>query len=137
MAILAILLLGLLGGLITSMTLNLRTYLRDEAKFIALECAENIRNSSYELIPPSGSVSCNAQGAVAVDNPCTDLAARIASGTPEQVRRQIRNASASYTIGWSVATNDNVKAVQIQVCWNYMGRQYSHTITTVVGRSSR
>ena len=136
LAILAILLLGLLAGLLTSIDYNLRNYTRDEAKRLALECAENLRNFPYENLPQNGSVDCRDQNSVSVSNPCTDLETRITNGTPEQVTRQVRNAFVSYTIGWNVSTSGDIKEVQIQVCWNYRGRSYSHTITTLVGRRS-
>lgn len=137
LVILAILLLGLLAGLLTSIDYNLRNYIRDEAKRLALECAENIRNIPYDNLPQNGSVDCRAQNPVSVGNPCTDLATRVTSGTPEQVTRQIRNTSISYTIGWDVSTSGDVKEIQIQICWVYRGKDYSHTVATLIGRRSQ
>jgi len=135
LALLAILLLGLLAGLLTSMQYNILNHIRDEAKRLALECAENIRSTPYSDLT-DGNVSCNTPNPVLTDNPCANIGTRITNGQPEEVRRQARNSSISYTIGWSVSTVEDVKEIRIEVCWNYRGKSYRHTVTTVRGGSS-
>ena len=137
LVILAITLSGLLAGLLASIDYKLRNLIRDEAKAIALECVENIRNTPYDNIPPNGSVSCNAQNPVPVAAPCTTVGTRISNGTPEIATRQIRNTSISYTLGWNISSSNNVKQVKINVCWNHQGRNHSHTVTMLIGRESQ
>ncbi len=135
LVILAILLLGLLAGLLTAVRYNLVNNLRDEAKNIALECAENIRNSDFTSLT-TGSVSCEASKPVVVSSPCTDIGTRISASTPEMVRRKKRNAEVNYTIGWDISGSGNVRQVRITVCWTYAGRSYSHSLTTLVSRET-
>ena len=134
LVILALLLLGLLAGLLTVIQYNLLNYMRDEAKNLALECAENIRNTPLSSLQ-AGNVVCNSQNFVNVDTPCTNVGAMVSAGTAERIRRQVRNTYVDYSIGWNLQQVGDVMQVQIQVCWNYRNRSYTHTITTVVGGS--
>lgn len=125
--LLAIVLLGLAAGLLAAMRHNILNHLRDGAKNLAMECAENVRNS---LNLAAGSVACNGGGAVEVDSPCTDLT----KSTPELVKRKIRNFVASYRLGWDVKDGGDVYEVRITVCWSHGGKDYSHSITTLIPR---
>ena len=132
--ILALLLLGLLGGLLAAIQYNLLNYMRDEAKLLALECAENIRNTPFtDLV--TGSVDCNANTAIGVNVPCTDVGTRVGNAQAEEIERQVRNTRVRYRIGWDVNVTGDVAQVQIRVCWTYRNRNYTHTVTTIVGRS--
>ena len=130
--ILALLLLGLLGGLLTAIQYNLLNYMRDEARTLALECAENVRNVPVTSLVP-GTVNCNSQTFDTVDTPCTNVGASVTANRAERVRRQVRNTSVEYRIGWDVQAAGDVMQVQIQVCWTYRNRNYTHTVTTLIG----
>ncbi len=135
LVILAIFLLGLLAGLVTAMRYNILNYLRDEAKLLALECAENIKGTSFTSIV-DGTVDCNAPNPVLTDIPCSNIGDKVLASQPEKVRRQIRNTNVNYRIGWIVTTSGNVHQIQIQVCWTYGGKSYTHTVTTLVSRGT-
>jgi type IV pilus assembly protein PilV len=135
LVILAILLLGLLAGLLGAIHYNLLNYMRDEARLIALECAENIRNIPFTNLV-SGRVDCWTDNVLRVGSPCTDVGLRIANSQAEEVRRQVRNASVTYRLGWTVDVGGDVAQIQIRVCWTYRNTDYTHTVTTVVGRST-
>ncbi len=134
LVILALLLLGLLAGLLTVIQYNLLNYMRDEAKNLALECAENIRNTPLSSLQ-AGNVVCGSQNFANVDTPCTNVGAMVSAGTAERIRRQVRNTYVDYSIGWNLQQVGSVWQVRIEVCWNYRNRSYTHTITTVVGGS--
>ncbi|MDQ7038292.1 MAG: prepilin-type N-terminal cleavage/methylation domain-containing protein [Aquificota bacterium] len=134
LVILALLLLGLLAGLLAAIQYNLMNYIRDEARLLALECAENIRNTPFTNLV-AGSVDCNANTTVSVNVPCGDIGTRVVTGQAEEIDRQVRNTSVRYRIGWDVNVAGDVAQVRIRVCWTYRNRNYTHTVTTLVGRA--
>jgi type IV pilus assembly protein PilV len=108
LSILAILLLGLLSSLIVSYEISTKNVIRDEAVKIAEEYAEKYRNMDLNSIP--------------------------ASDTKTETR-QIRNATVNFlitTTSTPISAN-KLKQVTITVEWNYKGKHYTHTITTIVG----
>jgi len=127
LVILAIVLLGLLAGLLTVYQYNLLNVLRDEAGSVAQECIENIRSIPFASVPVVN-IGCNDPTEVVVSTPCLNTAG------VNIVRRQIRNTEATFRVGWSVADLGTLKEVDVQVCWNYRGRNYTYTFKTFVGR---
>ncbi|WP_029520371.1 prepilin-type N-terminal cleavage/methylation domain-containing protein [Persephonella sp. IF05-L8] len=104
--ILALLLLGLLSSLIVVYDNSTKNLLRDEAVKIANEYAEKYRNMDFSSIPPSASVT---------------------------EERKIRNAQVTYTVNVNSSDiNNQIKRVQITVNWTYKGKNYSHTVETLV-----
>jgi len=111
LVILAIVLLGLLTGLMIAIDMNTRNILRDEAVKIADKYAEICRNDITKCKSPT---------------------------SPEE--RQFRNFKEQYNIDVKIdnpnvtsGSNINVKIVNITVTWQYRGKNYSHTIKTAVG----
>lgn len=109
LVILAIILLGLLTGLMVAIDMNTRNILRDEAVKIADKYAEICRNDITK---------------------CT-------SSTEERQFRNFKEEyNIDITIDNPTITsgsNINVKIVTITVKWQYRGKEYSHTIKTAVG----
>lgn len=109
LTLLAVLLLGLLGGLVLSYEVSIRNILRDEAVKIASEYMEAYRDYNPQDIPDS---------------------------LQEDVNRQIRNKTFTYTVNiqsQSVVAG-YMKIVTITVTWTYKGQTYTHKIETLVGK---
>lgn len=107
----AIILLGLLSALVVVYQHSTENLIRDEAVKIANEYAEKYRNMELNSIPTNTS-------------------------QPIQEQRNIRNAQITYNINVTSSfvpnTNNKIKRVQITVSWTYKGKNYSHTIETLV-----
>jgi len=127
LVILAIVLLGLLAGLLTVYQYNLMNILRDEAGSVAQECIENIRSLPFAAVS-AVDIGCDDPVQVAVSTPCLDT-----TGV-NLVRRDIRNVETTYRVGWSVVDRGNIKEVDVRVCWSFRGRNYTYTFKTFVGR---
>ena len=127
LVILAIVLLGLLAGLIVTLQYNLLNFMREEAGSVAQECIENIRSMPFTDIQVVN-IDCNDTTTVPVSTPCLN------TGGVNIVNRQVRNASVSYRVGWSVTDRTNIKEIDVEVCWNYQGRNYTYSVKTFVGR---
>ena len=127
LVILAIVLLGLLAGLIVTLQYNLLNFMREEAGSVAQECIENIRSMPFTDIQVVN-IDCNNTTTVTVSTPCLN------TGGVNIVNRQVRNASVSYRVGWSVTNRTNIKEINVEVCWNYQGRNYTYSVKTFVGR---
>lgn len=129
--LLAVLLLGLLAGLLTAMRYNIINHLRDGARNLALECAENLRSGTFTGIA-AGSVNCADPNPVVVSSPCMDIGARISDARPEEVKRKIRNMNVAYKVGWDVTTSGDIHRVRIIVCWTHAGKGYTYSATTLL-----
>ena len=127
LVILAIVLLGLLAGLIVTLQYNLLNFMREEAGSVAQECIENIRSMPFTDIQVVN-IDCNDTTTIPVSTPCLN------TGGVNIVNRQVRNASVSYRVGWSVTDRTNIKEIDVEVCWNYQGRNYTYSVKTFVGR---
>ena len=127
LVILAIVLLGLLAGLIVTLQYNLLNFMREEAGSVAQECIENIRSIPFTDIPEVN-IGCNDTTTVPVSTPCLN------TGGVNIVNRQVRNTSVSYRVGWSVTDRTNIKEINVEVCWIYQGRNYTYSVKTFVGR---
>ena len=127
LVLLAIILLGLLAGLLTTYQYSLLNFLRDEAKSVAQECLENIRSIPFPNIP-TVNIDCNSATTVSVQIPCLN------TGGANLVSRQVRNTNVTYRVGWTVTDRGNLKEVYVRVCWNYRGRDHSYEARTFVGR---
>lgn len=107
--LLAIILLGLLSALVVVYENSTKNLIRDEAVKIANKYAEKYRNMDLNSIP---------------------------TNKPIQEQRNIRNAQITYNIDVTSSfvpnTNNKIKRVQITVSWTYKGKNYSHTIETLV-----
>jgi len=125
--LLAVILLGLLAGLLTVYQYNLLNFMRDEAGSIAQECVENLRALPYASIP-TVNIDCNSTTTVAVNTPCLNT-----SGA-NIIERQIRNVDMLYNVGWEVVDRGTVKEVTVNVCWEYRGRDFSYRLRTFIGR---
>ena len=126
LVILAIILLGLLAGLIITMQYNLLNFMREEAGSVAQECIENIRSIPFSSIP-NANIDCNAPS-VTVSTPCLHTTGA------NVVSRQVRNTNVNYRVGWTVTDRTNLKELYVQVCWTYRGRNYSYELRTFIGR---
>ncbi|GAB6071802.1 hypothetical protein JCM14244_01790 [Venenivibrio stagnispumantis] len=104
LVILAIVLLGLLTGLMVAIDMNTRNILRDEAVKIADKYAEICKNDITK---------------------CT-------SSTEERQFRNFKEQY-NIDITIDIPTVTNVKIVTINVTWQYRGKNYSHTTKTAVG----
>lgn len=107
--LLAIILLGLLSALVVVYENSTKNLIRDEAVKIANEYAEKYRNIEFSNIPSNKSAT---------------------------ETRKVRNAQITYNINVTSSivpnTNNKIKRVQITVSWTYKGKNYSHTIETLV-----
>jgi len=126
--LLALVLLGLLAGLLTVHQYNLMNLLRDEAGSIAQECIENLRSQPFASLTATD-IPCDNPTTVAVGTPCLNTAG------VNIVSRQIRNVNTTYRVGWTIVDRGaNLKEVDVRVCWNYRGRDYSYVFKTFIGR---
>jgi len=105
---LAIILLGLLAGVLKSYELVVRNQIRDEAVKTAQEILDELRNSNFDNLPTSKS----------------------------PITRQIRNYSVTLTPSINVTDiiQGQVKKITITVSWNYKGKSYSYTAETLIRR---
>ncbi len=128
LTLLALVLLGLLAGLLTVYQHNLRNLLRDEAGSVAQECVENLRSIPFASLT-SLDIPCNGPATVAVSSPCLNPAG------VNVVSRQVRNVSTTFRVGWAIVDRGaNLKEVDVRVCWNYRGQEYVYTFRTFVGK---
>ncbi|RMA97013.1 type IV pilus modification PilV family protein [Hydrogenothermus marinus] len=127
LVILAILLVGLLAGLNIAVKYNLINHARDEARLIAQECSENIRNIPFNNIIAT-TVNCN-NNPTNVNSPCMN----INKTTADKVQRKIRNLTLDYNVGWKITDEtSNLKKIIVNVCWKLFGKNYKYTIETLV-----
>ncbi len=112
MFIFTILLLGLLAGFLKSYQIQTLNEMRNEAIKIAQEEIERYRNENFESIPNTN-IDCS-------------------SGS--SIRRQIRKTYVDFMIGRRITeeVTDSIKRVEITVCWNYKGKQYSYTTQSLI-----
>lgn len=127
LVILAIILFGLLAGLLISLQYNLLNFMREEAGSVAQECIENMRSTPFANIPVVN-IDCNDNTTVNVSTPCLD------TGGANVVTRQVRNTNVNYRVGWTVTDRTNIKELYVEVCWTYRGRNYSYETRTFIGR---
>ncbi len=127
LTLLALVLLGLLAGLLTVYQHNLLNLLRDEAGSVAQECIENLRSIPFDSIPEVN-IPCNNPTEVNVRTPCLDT-----TGV-NLVRRQLRNVNTTYRVGWTVVDRLNLKEIDVMVCWNYRGKDFTYSFKTFIGR---
>ncbi|RLJ71023.1 type IV pilus assembly protein PilV [Hydrogenivirga caldilitoris] len=127
LVILAIILFGLLAGLLISLQYNLLNFMREEAGSVAQECIENMRSTPFANIPVVN-IDCNDNTTVNVSTPCLDT-----SGA-NVVTRQVRNTNVNYRVGWTVTDRTNIKELYVEVCWTYRERNYSYETRTFIGR---
>ncbi len=108
LTILAIVLLGLLAGVLKSYELVVRNQIRDEAVKTAQEILDELRNSNFDNLPTSKS----------------------------PITRQIRNYSVTLTPNINVTDviQGQVKKVTVTISWNYKGKSYSYTAETLIRR---
>ncbi len=108
LSILAIVLLGLLAGVLKSYEIVVRNQIRDDAVKITQEILEEMRNSDFDNLPTSIS----------------------------PISRQIRNYSVTFTpeIDITDVIQGQVKKVSITVNWSYKGKNYSYTAETLIRR---
>ncbi len=108
LTILAIVLLGLLAGVLKSYELVVRNQIRDEAVKVAQEILEEIRDSNFNNLPTSKS----------------------------PLSRQVRNYTITFTPNISVVDliQGQVKKVSVTINWSYKGKSYSYTAETLVRR---
>lgn len=108
MFLLAILLIGLLAGLITAYDISTKNALRDEAVKIAQEYSEKYRSMKYE------NINIGSQNYT--------------------IMRPIRNSTVSYAVNINTtsAIGGNMKKINITVSWNYKGKTYSYTTETLI-----
>jgi type II secretory pathway pseudopilin PulG len=108
LTILAIILIGLLAGILKSYEIVVRNQIRDEAVKTAQEILEDLRNRDFDNLPNSLS----------------------------PITRQIRNSSITFTptINITDVVQGDVKKVSITINWNYKGKTYSYTTETLIRR---
>ena len=120
MTILAIVLLGLLGGFINIYRYNLNNMLRDEAVLIAQETFEEFRNDNItEIISEFQDTVCNPD-----DN----------STGSHRVIRQLRNKNFAFGRQLELLSPSpvDVAPVRVTVCWKNHGRLMSQTFETII-----
>lgn len=127
MFIFAVLLIGLLSGLLSATVVDMRNQLQEQAKLVALECAENLRNYLTDTFLSNSSSGCNTGNTVAVITPCTD-------NTGINVYTvKVRNKEINYRIVWEatpVTGASGLYKTDITVCWDFMNRNYRYTTST-------
>jgi hypothetical protein len=112
-----VVMLGMLQAIILASDVTLKNVLRDTAVKVSQEQLEGLRNS------------------VAAGDPNL---ANVTTAAPFQVSRQVRNASASFTVTRTVNTAQiaagagNSKWVDLKVTWQYRGTQYSYNASTII-----
>jgi len=106
MFIFAILLLGLLAGLIATYDFSTRNLIRDEAIKIAQETLEKYRYKNFDDI--------NSEN--------------------KTVTRQIRNNNITFNVSTTVTDEvaGEMKRVTAYISWNYKGKNYSYQIETLI-----
>lgn len=114
LVILALLLIGLLSGLMTATDLKIRNMLRNKAIKIAQECAEIYRTVKDESSAQNTGV-CKGTEIVIGNN-------------------KIRlNVDSKYTATpWVSSGTAQTKKVEITVSWNYKGKEYQYKLETFV-----
>ena len=105
-AIFAVLLLGLLAGLIAAYNISTKNLIRDEAIKIAQEYIEEKRGTAFDNI----------------------------NSESRTITRQIRNTNVQFTINSNVSTElaNEVKRLTVTVSWTYQGKTYRYNIETLV-----
>jgi prepilin-type N-terminal cleavage/methylation domain-containing protein len=103
--------LGALEVLVLSMQQNLNNMARDESVRIAEQKMNELRTSSF------GSLT-----GCASSTPCSAL-----------VTRKFKNSDRAFNIQWIFTTLSSTSvSVQVLVTWNIRGKDYSHSITSVI-----
>lgn len=123
MVVMLIGLLGLLHAVTVAVDNNLTNILRDEAVKIAEERMNGVLVDKDNTAHPG------------LKNVPFDLIA----SDPEAftVRRDFRNFSADYSVQATVAAlSAESRSLQVRVTWTYKGKDYQHSITSVVTRES-
>ncbi len=108
LVILAIILLGLLAGVLKSYEIAIRNQIRDDAVKTAQELLEDIRNQNFDNLPTSIS----------------------------PITKQIRNYSVTFTPNLTITdvVQGQVKKISLTISWTYKGKNYSYTAETLIRR---
>ena len=103
--------LAALEVLVLSMQQNLNNLARDESVRIAEQKMDELRNSSFVSL-----TGCSS-GA-----PCSS-----------SVTRRFKNTNRTFNMRWIyTALSSTSVAVQVVVTWNIRGKDYSHSVTSVI-----
>ncbi len=108
LVILAIILLGLLAGVLKSYEIVIRNQIRDEAIKTAQEILEDLRNRDFDNLPTS----------------------------LDPITRQIRSYSVTLTPNITITdiVRGQVKKISLTINWNYKGKSYSYKTETLIRR---
>jgi type IV pilus assembly protein PilV len=123
MGILAIVAVALMRSSILVLQTNVQNEMRDEAVRLAEQRMNELRSGpgGFDGADPSG-------GNI-------DLEVTAGKETYPAIERKIRNASVPFTLSKNVVSLDmNTKQVTVTVAWQFRGRQYDHTILSIVRR---
>lgn len=112
MFIFAVLLLGLLAGYLKTYQIQTLNEMRNEAIKIAQEEIEKYRIQDFDSIPNTN-IECSFGNSIT---------------------RQIRKTYINFTIGRRITEDipDSVKRIEVTVCWNFKGKQYSYTVSSLI-----
>jgi prepilin-type N-terminal cleavage/methylation domain-containing protein len=103
--------LGALEVLVLSMQQNLNNMARDESVRIAEQKMNELRTTSFGSL-----TGCTSS------TPCSS-----------SVTRKFKNASRAFNVQWIFTTLSSTSvSVQVLVTWNIRGKDYSHSITSVI-----
>jgi type IV pilus assembly protein PilV len=103
--------LGALEVLVLSMQQNLNNLARDESVRIAEQKMNELKNSSFSAL-----TGCTAS------TPCSS-----------SVTRKFKNVNRAFNVQWIFTTLSSTSvSVQVLVMWNIRGKDYSHSITSVI-----
>jgi hypothetical protein len=101
--------LGVLQAVVLSMQQNLNNLSRDQSVRIAGQRMNELRNSSF---------------------------ASLTSGS-STVTWNFKKFERTFNVNWTVtALSTNSVAIQVVVRWTIIGKEYSHSITSVISRDS-
>jgi type IV pilus assembly protein PilV len=109
--ILTVGMLGALEVLVLSMQQNLNNLARDESVRIAEQRMTELKNSSFSsLTGCTSSVPCSST-----------------------VTRKFKNTNRAFNVQWIFTSLSSTSvSVQVLVTWNIRGKDYSHSITSII-----
>jgi type IV pilus assembly protein PilV len=123
MGILAIVAVALMQSSILVLQTSVQNEMRDEAVRLAEQRMNELRSG------PGGFDGADPGGGN------IDLEVTVGTETYPAIERKIRNASVPFTVSKNVVSLDmNTKQVTVTVAWQFRGRQYTHSILSIVRR---
>ena len=124
LVIFSIAILGILASIITVYKHSIRNLIRTEAIEVAREELNKVKLMEFEDITPDKLNPENLKSC----NPNDPRAS---------IKRQVRNYQISFGRFFKVdLINQNLKKVTVIICWEYKGKDYKYSATTLVNRGN-